>query len=135
MIQVMKNCGKLGATGLYFHQRFISGVVQKYQTNDGVSTITMKARPKISSHRNFPKLIKKTYFNKKNYVRAASSIGRAPALHAGGTGIDTPAPTEMGSVFNVVNLSVINNTVDGSDVRMDAWIFWGTWLLRKCDIH
>ncbi|KRY94092.1 hypothetical protein T4B_3130, partial [Trichinella pseudospiralis] len=37
----------------------------------------------------------------------------------------------MGSVFNVVNLSVINNTVDGSDVRMDAWIFGGTWLLRK----
>ncbi|KRY92144.1 hypothetical protein T4D_8317 [Trichinella pseudospiralis] len=37
----------------------------------------------------------------------------------------------MGSVFNVVNLSVINNTVDGSDVRKDAWIFWGTWLLPK----
>ncbi|KRY64936.1 hypothetical protein T4D_14537, partial [Trichinella pseudospiralis] len=35
------------------------------------------------------------------------------------------SPTEMGSVFNVVNLSVINNTVDGSDVRKEAWIFWG----------
>ncbi|KRX37941.1 hypothetical protein T05_5466 [Trichinella murrelli] len=53
------SCGKLGATGLYFHQRFISGVVQKYQTDDGMSTITMKACPKISSHQNFPKLILK----------------------------------------------------------------------------
>ncbi|KRY99787.1 hypothetical protein T4B_1761 [Trichinella pseudospiralis] len=37
----------------------------------------------------------------------------------------------MGSVFNVVNLSVINNTVDGSDVERRFGFFRGTWLLRK----
>ncbi|KRX25287.1 hypothetical protein T05_11465, partial [Trichinella murrelli] len=37
----------------------------------------------------------------------------------------------MGSVFNVVNLSVINNTGDGSDVRKESLDFLVTWLLPK----
>ncbi|KRX30016.1 hypothetical protein T06_3025 [Trichinella sp. T6] len=41
----------------------------------------------------------------------------------------------MGSVFKGVNLSVINNTVDGSDVRKQSLDFLLTWLLPKCDIH
>ncbi|KRX50318.1 hypothetical protein T05_13557 [Trichinella murrelli] len=40
-------------------------------------------------------------------------------------------PTEMGSVFNVVNLSVINNTVDGSDGKKASLDFLVTWLLPK----